>query len=144
MIGNIFQRRKRIVVDEMKPMLLAYNGADILCLLLDNLESNTDLIKHKVLTNLDYCNNKFNLNCSSYLLYDLTETEITHELAILLVKSIKELRQNTTKIAFIGVSSRGKKNIQRCLEDNENSLNSQYRFVTGMEPAKQWLTGEIT
>lgn len=57
-IGRVFEKRKRIVVDEMKPMLLAYNGADILCLLLDNIENNTELIKHRISVNLQYCSNK--------------------------------------------------------------------------------------
>lgn len=75
----------------------------------------------------------------SVVVFDLMDTKVTYEIARVLIDSLLRLQPRLKKIAFVGVSWSGKMNLKRYLTQSGLRLDIPFKYLSGLENAKEWL-----
>jgi len=136
---RLFRQEKRNSSDVKKSCLLSHQGGQIWILCLDNLNDNSELIKKQILDN----ERLISQHDRSYrVLYHLDGTEVSNDIAIVMIDSLIRARKYVNKLAIVGVTSKGKESIKRCLSTSEADLNMAFKYYSDMEMAKDWLISE--
>jgi hypothetical protein len=78
---------------------------------------------------------------SAFIIYHLYNTKINDKLAQVIMDSIIRSSDYIQKIAFVGVSFRGKYKMKRYLNKSRLKLQVAYKYFDDMELAKDWLAG---
>ncbi len=134
---NAFSKAKKNIIPDLRnPFSLPYNNSEILCLILDGLDNNTELVLERIKLNEQVC---IKPSTSSFVLYDITDTKVTYEVASFIVRSLLRLEGSIMKLALVGITATGKKNIKRYVCDHKIELDILMGYFSGMEPAKEWL-----
>lgn len=134
---SLFFKKKREIMPHLwEPLVLPYRGGEILGLFLDNLTNRTELIKERILENEKLSHRP---SMSPFVLFDVTDTAITAEIADFLTESIMRMGKNIGKLAFVGTTRQGRNNINKCLAKHRDGLNFAIEYFSGQEPAKEWL-----
>ena len=134
---NLFLKRKTELKPHlMAPLYLPYKGGELLGFFLDNFTNHAELIKETILKNEQSCHRP---SMPFLVVYDVTATEITAEIAEFLIDSIGRMSKNIKKLAFVGATRQGKKQIQNCLAKQSHVINTAVNYFSGHEPAKEWL-----
>lgn len=134
---NAFSKTKKNIVPDLRdPFSLPYNQGEILCLILDGLGNNAELIIERIKLNEQYC---IKPSTSSFVLYDIIDTEVTYEVAGFFISSLLRLEKSIMKLALVGITATGKKNMRRYVSEYGIEFNFLMDFFSEMEPAKEWL-----
>ena len=134
---NTFSKAKKNIIPDLRdPFSLPYNQGEILCLILDGLGNNTELVLERIKLNEKCC---IKPSTSSFVLYDIIDTEVTYEIASFLIRSLLRLEKSIMKLALVGITPTGKKNIKKYVSEHGIELDILMDFFSGIEPAKEWL-----
>jgi hypothetical protein len=131
----LFKKKREIIPHQREPLSLPYKGGEILCLFLDNFTNHTELMKETILKN-EKLSHRWSM--PFFVVYELTDTEVTFEIAEFLIDSIMRMGKNIGKLAFVGTTRQGRKHLTKCLAKYRNDLNFAVNYFYGHEPAKEW------
>lgn len=128
--------KERNYMNWRESLSLPYGGTELWYSCLDSLKDNYPVIKEKILKDeRQICRP----SSPSLILYHLYDTEITYELAQVIVDSLIRSRTYIQKLAIIGLSKEGKHNIKKYLQKSKLQLNITVKYFDDFEKAKEWL-----
>lgn len=135
----LFFKQKTSVPDLRASFSLYHNGGKIWISCIDNLGADMLLIKEKVKNNEDLMRTT---NKQYRVLYHLDGTDVIYEIAEYIAKSLIRTKQNILKIAIVGATRSGRKNINKCLTNETARHSLGIKYFSSMDQAKDWLVSE--
>lgn len=123
-------------IPDMRPsFLLPHNGSEIWIATLDNFGEQFNLLHEKILATEQLIGKPSRSGC---ILYHLEDTCVTPEVASLVINSLKRCSAYIRRLAFVGVTKKGRRTLlSHCRVLN---LKIQSEYFSSMDEAKNWLT----
>ena len=115
-----------------KSFSLFFNGGEIWCEHLDSLYNEKELLKQKFNQDLIQISRP---STSSFIVIDLDESEVDHEILELIIDSFVTLQKPLRKVVFVGLNFKMKSYITK----RNKATSFTMTCINDYEKAKEWL-----
>lgn len=119
-----------------KSHLIPYNGGEIWVSCLDGLGDNIDILKEKILVDEKIICRP---STPAFIVFNLYDTNVSTEFAHIIIDSLIISQKYINKLAFLGISKIGKRNIDYYLNKSNLKLNFASKYFYDFEKAMEWL-----
>ena len=117
-------------------MSLFFGGGEIWFEQLDALSIHKDIILDKFMKDMETIKRP---SSPALIGINLDETFVDKEIADTIISKLSQASQFVRKVVFVGLDSKGKKQMKKSIDNNLVPIRFVYTFINDYELAKEWL-----
>lgn len=116
---------------------LYYNNGQIWAGDYDALGTNYDILRNKIEEDMEVLKRP---SSPAFVAVHLYDTDVPHDIAILIIDKLCKIQTFIKKVAFIGLDRQSKNNIKNCIKKSD--IGFVFDYFKDYEKAKEWLVSK--